>query len=395
MRVLLLESFYGGSHRDVADNLVSHSRHDVTVASMPARFWKWRMRSAALEFARRVPDPTGFDLVVSSGLITLADLRAAWGAAAPPILLYAHETQLSYPAPEDEQIDAHFGMTDLTNMIAADHIAFNSHSHRSRFLNEISPFLRRLPDFRPTWIAGEVERKSSVCYPGISIRGLDPDDPHDSAPKHPPVAAAASGTRPAPDSAAGPRSRTAPGSAADLAAGPLVIWNHRWEFDKNPAAFFDALATVADQGVSFRLAVLGENFQMKPKEFLKARERFSDRIVAWGYEPSKAVYLELLAAGDLVISTSIQENFGISTLEAIAAGCFPLLPRRLSYPEIIPEAYHDRCLYDSQDQLVSMLRSHLLRETVTAPELTTHARGFAWQNRIGEFDSLFERVAHQ
>ena len=373
MRVLLLESFYGGSHRDVADNLAARSRHDITLETMPARFWKWRMRASAFEFAHRIADPRAFDLVVCSGLITLSDLRSVWGAALPPILLYSHETQLSYPVPNGEEIDAHFGMTDLANMVCADHVAFNSASHRGRFLSEVPAFLRRLPDFRPMWITDRLEKKSSICYPGITVRD-------------------GRGTALDETASAEVAQADSPGVPDDA---PLVVWNHRWEFDKNPAAFFGALAKLADDGIPFRLAVLGENFQMKPKGFLTARQRFSDRVVAWGFEPSKERYLDLLAQGDVVVSTSIQENFGISTLEAIAAGCFPVLPRRLSYPEIIPESFHDRCLYDSEEHLVAKLRDVLTRHELRAncEKLIAHARSFSWSQRIGQFDTLFEKVA--
>ncbi|MCZ7673674.1 MAG: hypothetical protein M5U34_44470 [Chloroflexi bacterium] len=44
--------------------------------------------------------------------------------------------------------------------------------------------------------------------------------------------------------------------------------------------------------------------------------------------------------------------FGISILEAIYCHTFPLLPRRLSYPELLPPAYHDHCLYTDQADLV-------------------------------------------
>ncbi|MCP3890077.1 MAG: DUF3524 domain-containing protein, partial [Desulfobacteraceae bacterium] len=54
MRILFLESFFGGSHMDFALGLKEHSKHEVEILSLPARNWKWRMRGAALEFARQL-----------------------------------------------------------------------------------------------------------------------------------------------------------------------------------------------------------------------------------------------------------------------------------------------------------------------------------------------------
>ncbi len=46
-----------------------------------------------------------------------------------------------------------------------------------------------------------------------------------------------------------------------------------------------------------------------------------------------AEYFEWLRKGDVAVSTAIQENFGISAVEAMRMGCAPLLPNRLAYPE--------------------------------------------------------------
>lgn len=383
MRVLFLESFYGGSHRDVADAIVEHSRHDVDLRTLPARFWKWRMRGAALSFAHEVADPCGYDLVVCSGLMSVADFlsiaRAKTRApgrrrdtpseaahTVPPVLLYAHETQIVYPAPSAREADLHFAFTDLTNMLAADHVAFNSHTHHDAFLAALPGFLRRLPEHRPMWSVEEIAAKSSVCHPGVRWQsGQAGTDGYADA------GAKATGGQ------AGP---------------PLVLWNHRWEFDKDPEAFFAALDAVKRRGVDFRLALLGENFQVVPKPFLQARERFADEIVHYGYVADRAAYARWLAAADVVVSTSIQENFGISVLEAIAYGARPLLPRRLSYPEIIPKTYHD-ALYDSPQELVAKLAGALESPEPPQAALVEHARSFAWRRRIDAFDALFEHAA--
>ena len=50
----------------------------------------------------------------------------------------------------------------------------------------------------------------------------------------------------------------------------------------------------------------------------------------------------MLWDSDVVVSTAIQEFFGIAVMEAAYCGARPLLPRRLVYPELYPAA----CLYD-------------------------------------------------
>ena len=65
--------------------------------------------------------------------------------------------------------------------------------------------------------------------------------------------------------------------------------------------------------------------------------RYAERVLHYGYAESFADYAALLWRSDLVVSTSVHEFFGISMLEAIYCGCHPLLPNRLTYPELIPE----------------------------------------------------------
>ena len=147
-----------------------------------------------------------------------------------------------------------------------------------------------MPEYLPMWVMEAISEKSGVVPPGC--RFLPGPLQRVSAPAKP----------------------------------PLIIWNHRWEFDKNPRAFFAALEAVRKKGIDFRLALLGENFQAVPKPFLAARKHLGDRIVCYGYEPSRQAYLDWLAQGDVMVSTAEQENFGIAAVEAMRFGCLPLLP---------------------------------------------------------------------
>jgi glycosyltransferase involved in cell wall biosynthesis len=298
---------------------------------MPARFWKWRMRGAALHFARKVGDPAGYDVLVVTDLMSLSDLKALWGAACPPALAYFHENQLSYPLPPGETIDYQFGFTDVTTGLAAARVLFNSRFQHDAFFAGLPGFIKMMPEYSPTWVVEAIRARAGVLHPGCEFPAGPPD------------------LRP-PD---------AMGPSAGAAAPPLVVWNHRWEFDKDPPAFFAALDAVLARGVEFRLALLGENFQVVPKEFITARERFGARVVQYGFVESRAAYLDWLRQGRVVVSTAIQENFGMSIVEAIRMGCHPLLPDRLSYPEILPGEFHAACLYSSLGELADRLAAIL------------------------------------
>ena len=125
--------------------------------------------------------------------------------------------------------------------------------------------------------------------------------------------------------------------------------------------------TCSRDPLPFRVALAGENFRVKPEEFDVARARLGRRLIHYGYAESEARYARLLWDADIVLSTAIHEFFGVSVVEAIYCGCQPVLPNRLSYPELVPVSLHELCLYDGFDDLVARLagvltHQHLLPE---------------------------------
>jgi glycosyltransferase involved in cell wall biosynthesis len=322
-----------------------------------------------------VPEPGAFDALVVTDLMSLSDLRALWGAACPPALAYFHENQLSYPLPPGEAIDYQFGFTDITTALAARRVLFNSGFQHDAFFARLPGFIGMMPECRPKWVVEAIRSRAGVLHPGIDLPAGEPD----------------------------PRPR-------DMTRPPLVVWNHRWEFDKNPQAFFAALDAVRAHGVEFRLALLGENFQVVPKEFLAARERYGDRVVQYGFAESRADYLDWLRQGTVVVSTADQENFGMAIVEAARLGCRPLVPDRLSYPEVIPEEFHGDCLYRDAADLVERLtailsqsreagtgEAHAVAGTAAAGgfrhRLASAMERYLWERVGPRFDAALDEVA--
>ncbi len=360
MKFLFLEPFFGGSHRDFANGLVEHSQHKIDLLTLPARFWKWRMRGASLYFIKKIKHLESYDGLILTDLMSLSDFKALCKDKCPPTLVYFHENQLTYPLAPGESIDFQFGFTDITTALAADRNLFNSRTHFQAFFSRLPGFLKMMPEYRPNWAEQEIRSKSGILYPGCQFP-FEMETDHFSE-SHP----------------------------------PLIIWNHRWEFDKNPADFFSALDTMLERGLEFRLALLGENFQIVPKDFIAAQERYGNRIIQYGYIESEQAYRKMLMSGSIIISTAKQENFGIATVEAIRYGCLPLLPFRLSYPEIIPDRFHKDFLYENQEDLVEKLSSLLLNFASyrrTSLELSGSMACFAWEKIIGEYDKELESLA--
>jgi glycosyltransferase involved in cell wall biosynthesis len=362
VKILFLEPFFGGSHQDFATGFAAHSRHDITLLTLAPLYWRWRMRAASLHFLQQIKQVKDYDLVFATDMMDVAQFKALAGPDCPPLVLYFHENQMSYPLSaraRQRKPDMDAGLININSALAADQIWFNSQFHLSAFLKEVRHLIKQMPAPRPRNREEQIQKKARVVYPGCRF----PSTP-DSLP---------------------------PGTEEP----PLIIWNHRWEYDKQPDLFFKVLVRLKKRGILFALAVLGEKYDLYPAVFDQARERLAKEMVAFGYEPSRSVYEAWLKKGRVVVSTAIQENFGISVVEAVRFGCFPLLPCRLSYPELVPEKRHPDIFFRTENQLVEKLSFHLQNPGACVDErneLSRHMQTFSWEIRVNEFDDLLETI---
>ncbi|MCD4720779.1 MAG: DUF3524 domain-containing protein [Desulfobacula sp.] len=359
MKILFLEPFFGGSHKDFALGFKAHSCHDVTLITLPDRFWKWRMRGAALYFVNQVKDFSVFDAIIVTDMMDLTDFLSLAGFDLSPVLMYFHENQLSYPLAPSQKYDSHLSFTNIISAFAADKVLFNSKFHFNEFIGAASRLIKQMPDFKPEWMIEQIREKTQVVYPGCRFETGVIDLKERELKK------------------------------------PLIIWNHRWEYDKNPEFFFDALGRLKEKNIPFSLAVLGEKLNRFPEVFTQAQEQFTDEIVVYGYVESRNEYVSWLKKGAIVVSCAIQENFGISVVEAVRFGCIPLLPDRLSYPEIMPEEVHSRILYQTKEELITKLEDILLNYQAYLPLqeiLSVEMEQFSWKTIVKQYDTTLKNL---
>jgi glycosyltransferase involved in cell wall biosynthesis len=366
VNIWLIEPYYTGSHKAWADGYRAHSRHNVRLLTLPGRFWKWRMQGGAVTLARNsgILDEQP-DLILASDMLNLPVFLALGDTrlAPVPVALYFHENQLTYPLQPGEKRDLHYGFINYVSALRADIVLFNSAYHREAFFEELPRLLKHFPDYNELQTVDSLRTKAHVLPLGLDLTRFD-------------------AYRPPP-----------------LSTGrPLILWNHRWEYDKDPTTFFRAVYALdgeahAGEGPDFGLVLLGESFRNQPTEFLEARDRLPDRIVHYGYTEDAATYARFLWQADIVVSTALHEFFGVAVVEACYCGCVPILPRSLSYPELIPDAYHDICLYDDFDGLLARMRTALLQvRKAQSFSLQPEMAGFDWQQIAPRYDRILEDV---
>jgi len=365
VRVLLVEPWLTGSHQAWAEGYAARSGHEVHVVSHPGAYWRWRLRGGAVTLSEQaaavVAEHGRPDVVLASSML---DVPAFCGHArawigATPVALYLHETQPARVALTGEPLDDDIAYRNWASMLAADHIFVNSAFHRSALFDALPELLERPPDHRHDHLLDAVTPRCTVLPVGVDVGAVRVGrDVVDDGP-------------------------------------PIVLWSHRWDHDKAPDLFFRALRRLDHEGLAFRVALAGANARADPREFIEAEERFGPRLVHAGHLP-RPDYVELLGRSAVVVSTAVHEFFGVAMVEAMAAGAVPLLPRSLSYPEVVPAGYHDVVLYDAYGDMVRRLRDvleDLDGARVAVEGLAASMDRFDWAVLAPAYDAALEEVA--
>lgn len=369
MQILIIEPYFTGSHRAWAEGYQNYSANDVKILSLGGQFWKWRMHGGAItlanQFLERGLNP---DLLLATDMLDVTTFLTLTRAktSQKPVAIYFHENQLCYPwSPEDRDViqkrDRHYAFINYSSALAADAVLFNSAYQKDCFLNELPKFLKRFPDHRGLKNVERIAAKSQALHLGLDLHRFDEHRPD--------------------------------WQAKSERSTPIILWNHRWEYDKNPQDFFRALVMLQEQGLDFRVAILGENFSKQPAEFQSAREKLGDKIVQFGYVKDFAQYAEWLFQADIVPVTSNQDFFGASAVSAIYCGCYPILPDRLAFPEIFPIDRYLENFYHHLEELVEKLAWSIKNiEIIRGKKYSDVVEKYSWRCMAPQYDSKFENM---
>ncbi len=366
MKILSLQPFFGGSHRDFNDAWITHSDHHWTVLALPDRHWKWRMRHAPLVFAEQISNlqlrGQRWDAIVCTDMLDVAALKGLVQLGKTPVKVYFHENQFAYPNRRHSTSDLHFAFTNFTTMVAADEVWFNSEFNRTTTLEGAAGLLKRFPDFRPLNRLDQIRQKSSVQWPGVdvptSLREYD-----------------SSNTRPI-----------------------VISWAARWEHDKGPDQLEAFLHLLKNQKINFRINIIGQSYAQQPPAFSRIKTTFGEKIDAWGFQPIDKFWA-ILEATDVIFSTADHEFFGLSVVQGTARGALPLVPNRLAYPEVIRAIAPDdsaRFLYQDLNDAVEKLKSlTTLPPQIKRAIVTDCRKRFAWETRSTAMDNALRRMGQR
>jgi glycosyltransferase involved in cell wall biosynthesis len=334
--------------------------HDWQVLELPPRHFSWRIRGNPLYWSieERAVLQGSFDLLIATSMVDLSTLRGLVpNLASVPSILYFHENQFAYPHDATRQTLLEAQMVSLYSALAADRLSFNSQYNLETFILGVEKLLSRLPDFVPKGIGASLAAKAEVLPVPFDVYWTSR-----------------------------PVEEYWPGVRRDVVGSPLrLLWVGRFEHDKGGERLLAVLRQLEQENIDYELAITGQQFRTSPPAFTQIETEFPHRLCHMGFLESHEAYRGMLSAADMVLSTANHEFQGLAVMKAVASGCLPVLPSRMSYPEIYPDQY----CYGSFGQgegsdldqeanaavnLIVELRGKLLNKHFTGPDVSRFAQ---------------------
>lgn len=300
------------------------SQYDWTLKTQRPRHFSWRVRASewiwALEDDAELEQ--SYDLIVATSLSGLAGLKARRPhLAGTATWVYFHENQFAHPL-EERQTQQHqvgWQFSSLQNALCADWVSFNTAFNRDSFLDGLRRMLKRMPERLPGDPVGTIEARSDVLPVPLreSFAALrsNPKDPK------------------------------------------LIVWNHRWEWDKQPERLLRAVTELKAEGVGFRLAMLGCG-GAEDERFAEARAALGESVVHWG-EADPESYSKWMGQAGVGVSCSLHDFQGLAVQEAAQVGATVVVPERVAYPECVPGALFYQGSAENAEEDIAGLKAAL------------------------------------
>ncbi|MEC9491337.1 tRNA-queuosine alpha-mannosyltransferase domain-containing protein [Flexistipes sp.] len=361
IKILLLSAYEAKSHKCWRKFMEENfTKYKFTSVVLPPRFFSWRIHGNPLIFREYETEKLteNYDLIIATSMCDVATIKGFFpNLAGIPVIVYFHENQFAYPETERVKSYQDAQIKSINSAAVAEKLLFNSFYNMQTFLEEGEKLLKKMPDFNKIKIFEKLAAKSEVLPVPIYPLGFDKKTANNT---------------------------------------PVILWNHRWEYDKAPERFFQAINKLRNKGYSFKLNVVGQQFRRQPECFDKYKNIFRDEILHWGYIKDIDKYHEILRNSDFVVSASLHEFQGLAVLEAVSAGAVPVVPDRMAYREIFQDIYRYASHKNEPEKDISALveKMEIFIEKYNKGEYipTPDISGFYVSNLKSRYERVFAQI---
>ena len=369
MNIWILDAFHAGSHASWSLGLSKALRergHVVTLHTLPGRHWKWRMHGAAATWADAMARAHPPQVVITTDMCDAAQLRGLMPRSWPEVRLVTmfHENQLTFPwspSDPDPQLgrDNTYAYINVSSALASDQIWFNSEHHRQAFIDAATSWMKAMPKPHVPSLHDVMQAKSKVQYLGLDFQDWKPatDSPHDLS----------------------------------HVEEPILLWNHRWSWDKGTDEWMDLVQHIIKHDIPARFVVLGEASSRQPDGWNALREAMGSRCLHWGFVENREDYIQWLWKAHIAPVQPRQEYFGLSVVEAMRCRVIPWVPEEHAYPETMPPGHVFMPANSWRDGLSKQVWKHW---PVSLSEYESQALEFSWERQAELYeDRLIECLA--
>lgn len=332
MNICLIEGYASGSHLYFAECLKEELKRqyswDLSIVSTPGRHWRTRLQKGHGLLVEKLKEKLATKEIPSPELFIVTSLTdtAAFRGLLPrelskvPIIQYMHENQMSYPLnPNNQGLETAKILQKnvipgyhLNQLLGSDLMVFNSDFHRRDFFEHLDGFLSDHGEKELKKKVHSLKSQAKVLPIGLPFPSRELT-PFSKRPKR-------------------------------------LLWNHRWEYDKNPEFFSSQIQKLLKENGDWQLSLLGENKEGHKSLvcFDELKAQFPDHITHFGHLKNRTEYYQAISECRLLPVTSHHDFLGLAIIEAMIFGVIPLLPKRLVYPELVPQELHHKLFYESE-----------------------------------------------
>lgn len=344
MNILLLSAYNTPSHNYWCNQLIKgFPEFNWTLLTLPPRKFSWRIRGNPLSWhsSSREALLNKYDTVIATSMVDFSTLIGLYpNLGESKKIIYFHENQFEFPlSANNSHTNVESMMVNLYGALCSDRVVFNSDYNRDSFFSGAENLLKRINDHSPVTVLDDIKNRCEVLP--VPICNAESDS--------------------------GKKIKNS------------IIWNHRWEFDKNPEDYYRALKILKEKGINFKLIMMGIQFKNSPNAFNKIKNEFSDNIICWG-EQKKADYHSWLKKGEFIISTAIHEFQGLAVMEGVQMGARPVVPNRLSYPQWFNKEF----LYGNSSEELAEYLEHSFQKKGKTQNLSQ----LTWNSLKGRYSDL-------
>lgn len=140
----------------------------------------------------------------------------------------------------------------------------------------------------------------------------------------------------------------------------VVAFTHRFDAEKRPDVFLKMVQDVWVYRQDFEVWITTSRESVRGSasdallELVRLQDKMPIKIFAG---LTKKEYYALLLQVKVFVSTTVEETFGYCLLEAMTAGCHPVVEKKFSHPELLAGA--SEFMYSTFDEAVRMISSAL------------------------------------